>query len=130
MFFNKSQQRENQQLKERLYSLEQTNESLNNDMLRITLDPQGKVIDINANFEQELGIKLNDISGEHLTNLVPKHARATPHYTRMKSAIEKREHWNGALQIEKGNHQEAWLRAIIQPVIDIKGKVQLRRFCH
>lgn len=77
MFFNKSQQRENQQLKERLYSLEQTNESLDNDMLRVTLDPQGKVIDINANFEQELGIKLNDISGEHLTNLVPKHARTT-----------------------------------------------------
>ncbi|MBE4587345.1 chemotaxis protein [Vibrio navarrensis] len=124
MFFNKSLQRENQELKERLYSLEQINESLNNDMLRMTLDPQGKVIDINANFEQELGIKLANISGKHLTNLVPKHARATPHYTRMKSAIEKREHWNGALQIEKGNHQEAWLRAIVQPVINIKGKVQ------
>ncbi|WP_158135260.1 methyl-accepting chemotaxis protein [Vibrio navarrensis] len=124
MFFNKSLQRENQQLREKLYSLEQVSESLNNDMLRITLDPQGKVIAVNANFEQELGIKFEKISGVHLTQLVPKSARNTQHYTRMKSAIEKREHWNGALQIEKGNHQEAWLRAIIQPVIDIKGKVQ------
>lgn len=124
MFFNKSLQRENQELREKLYSLEQVSESLNNDMLRITLDPQGKVIAVNANFEQELGIKFEKISGVHLTQLVPKSARNTQHYTRMKSAIEKREHWNGALQIEKGNHQEAWLRAIIQPVIDIKGKVQ------
>lgn len=124
MFFNKSLQRENQELREKLYSLEQVSESLNNDMLRITLDPQGKIIDINANFEQELGIKLANISDEYLTNLVPKHARATPHYTRMKSAIEKREHWNGALQIKKGSNQEAWLRAILQPVVDSKGKVQ------
>ncbi|EJL6400597.1 PAS domain-containing protein [Vibrio navarrensis] len=124
MFFNKSLQRENQELREKLYSLEQVSESLNNDMLRITLDPQGKVIAVNANFEQELGIKFEKISGVHLTQLVPKSARNTQHYTRMKSAIEKREHWNGALQIEKGNYQEAWLRAIIQPVIDIKGKVQ------
>ncbi|MBH9738408.1 chemotaxis protein [Vibrio navarrensis] len=124
MFFNKSLQRENQELREKLYSLEQVSESLNNDMLRITLDPQGKVIAVNANFEQELGIKFEKISGVHLTQLVPKSARNTQHYTRMKSAIEKREHWNGALQIEKGNHQEAWLRAIIQPMIDIKGKVQ------
>ncbi|MBE3666063.1 chemotaxis protein [Vibrio navarrensis] len=124
MFFNKSLQRENQELKERLYSLEQVSESLNNDMLRITLDPQGKVIAVNANFEQELGIKFEKISGVHLTQLVPKSARNTQHYTRMKSAIEKREHWNGALQIKKGSNQEAWLRAILQPVVDSKGKVQ------
>lgn len=40
MFFNKSLQKENQQLKEDLHSWVQIRESLDEDMLRITLDPK------------------------------------------------------------------------------------------
>ncbi len=126
MFFNQSLQKENQQLKEHLYSLEQVRESLDSDMLRITLDPQGHIVSINNNFEQELGIVFNTIDGVHLTNLVPPKARKTPHFNRMKTALEQRKHWNGALQIAKSNGEEAWLRIILQPIINSQG--QLLRF--
>ncbi|MCG3722089.1 PAS domain S-box protein [Vibrio cincinnatiensis] len=126
MFFNQSLQKENQQLKDHLYSLEQVRESLDSDMLRITLDPQGHIVSINNNFEQELGIVFNTIDGVHLTNLVPPKARKTPHFNRMKIALEQRKHWNGALQIAKSNGEEAWLRIILQPIINSQG--QLLRF--
>ncbi|MFL7866468.1 methyl-accepting chemotaxis protein [Vibrio cincinnatiensis] len=126
MFFNQSLQKENQQLKDHLYSLEQVRESLDSDMLRITLDPQGHIVSINNNFEQELGIVFNTIDGVHLTNLVPPKARKTPHFNRMKTALEQRKHWNGALQIAKSNGEEAWLRIILQPIINSQG--QLLRF--
>lgn len=90
MFFNKSLQKENQELKEKLYPLEQVRESLDEDMLRLTLDPQGKIISTNANFEQELGIKFETISGSHLTSLVPEKAKKTKHFQKLKSALEQK----------------------------------------
>ncbi|MCZ4372842.1 PAS domain-containing methyl-accepting chemotaxis protein [Vibrio diazotrophicus] len=123
MFFNKSLQKENQELKEKLYPLEQVRESLDEDMLRLTLDPQGKIISTNANFEQELGIRLETISGSHLTSLVPEKAKKTKHFQKLKSALEQKHHWNGALQITKANRQEAWLRIILQPIFDMQKKL-------
>lgn len=61
MFFNKSLQKENQELKEKLYPL-----------------------------EQELGIKFETISGSHLTSLVPEKAKKTKHFQKLKSALEQK----------------------------------------
>ncbi|MBD0786334.1 PAS domain-containing methyl-accepting chemotaxis protein [Vibrio sp. Y2-5] len=118
MFFNKSLQQENQKLKENLYSLEQVRESLDEDMLRLTLDPQGNILSVNANFEQELGIKSSTVSGSHLTTLVPEKAKQSTHFKALKSALDGKKHWNGAFQIAKANRQEAWLRIILQPIFD------------
>ncbi len=118
MFFNKSLQQENQKLKENLYSLEQVRGSLDEDMLRLTLDPQGNILSVNANFEQELGIKSSTVSGSHLTTLVPEKAKQSTHFKALKSALDGKKHWNGAFQIAKANRQEAWLRIILQPIFD------------
>lgn len=124
MFFNKSLQKENQQLRESLYSLEQVRDSLNEDMLRITLDTQGNVISANQRLQSELNVIAEKLVGKHLTELVPQKARNTPHFKRMKMAIESKEHWNGALQIEKGNGDDAWIRVILQPIINAKGMLE------
>ncbi|NAW68766.1 PAS domain-containing protein [Vibrio sp. V27_P1S3P104] len=123
MFLNKSCQKENQQLKDQLYSLEQVRESLDGDMLRITLNPQGKIISVNENFEQELGIVFSTIEGINLIDLVPRKARHTSHFNNLKVALEQKKHWNGAFQIEKPNEQEAWLRIILQPILNTQGQL-------
>lgn len=124
MFFNKSLQKENQQLRESLYSLEQMRDSLDTDMMRITLDTQGKVVSVNQRLQTDLGLTEQTLVGKHLTDLVPRNARNTPHFKRMKAAIEQKEHWNGALQIEKGNGDDAWIRVILQPIVSGKGKLE------
>lgn len=50
MFFNKSLQQENQRLKQELYSLQQIQQSLDEEMLRLTLDAKGKVTSANQKF--------------------------------------------------------------------------------
>lgn len=123
MFFNQSLQKENQQLKEELYSLVQVRESLEQDMLRITLNAKGVVQSVNARFHKELGLAEEAVEGKHLTELVPEKARDTEHFHRMKEALSRAEHWNGALQIKKGGNKEAWLRTIIQPVKNSKNEL-------
>ncbi|WP_275138703.1 methyl-accepting chemotaxis protein [Vibrio furnissii] len=123
MFFNQSLQKENQQLKEELYSLVQVRESLEQDMLRITLNAKGVVQSVNARFHKELGLAKESVEGKHLTELVPEKARDTEHFHRMKEALARAEHWNGALQIKKGGNKEAWLRTIIQPVKNSKNEL-------
>ncbi|EKO3957574.1 PAS domain-containing methyl-accepting chemotaxis protein [Vibrio fluvialis] len=123
MFFNKSLQKENQQLKEDLHSWVQIRESLDEDMLRITLDPKGVVVSVNARFEEALGLKQTAVSGKHITELVPEKARDTEHFHRMKEALVRSEHWNGAVQLKKGTSEEAWLRTIIQPIKNSKNQV-------
>lgn len=123
MFFNQSLQKENQQLKEELYSLVQVRESLEQDMLRITLNAKGVVQSVNARFHKELGLAKESVEGKHLTELVPEKARDTEHFHRMKEALARTEHWNGALQINKGGNKEAWLRTIIQPVKNSKNEL-------
>ncbi len=120
MFFNKSLQKENQQLKDELYSLTQIRESLDVDMIRITLDINGKIESVNANFEKELGILLTKISGIPFTELVPQTAQKTQHFQNLKNAITQKKHWNGAVQIKKDDGKEAWLRIILQPIFNSK----------
>ncbi len=126
MFFNKSLQHENQQLKNELYSLQQIGESLNTDMITLTLNPNGKITAVNANFERELGIPLSKIAETSFTELVPHKARNTGHFQKLKNAIAQKKHWNGAVQVDKGDGKEAWLRIILQPIFN--NKQELLRF--
>ncbi len=124
MFFNKSLQLENQRLREALYSLEQVRDSLDEDMMRISLDANGVVTSVNHRLQTELGLAAEKLVGKPLVELVPKKARTTQHFNRMKAAIETKQHWNGALQIEKNNGDDAWIRVILQPILNSKGKLE------
>ncbi|MBU3068594.1 PAS domain S-box protein [Aestuariicella sp. G3-2] len=123
MFFNKSLQKENQQLTEELHILKGVRKSLDQDMLRLSLDINGKITSINKNFSAELNISEGHVVGKKLTDLVPVDARVTQHFHQMKSAIEHGRHWTGAVQIEDGNGEDAWIRAIVQPEKDSSEKL-------
>ncbi|KJY84627.1 chemotaxis protein [Vibrio galatheae] len=123
MFFNNSLRKEHQQLKERFYSLIQVKESFDKDMLGITLDPKGFIVAVNSLFESSLNLKASAVIGKHLTDLVPQKVRNTEHFKRMKDALDKGLHWNGAMQVQNGANDEAWLRTIIQPIINSKNEI-------
>ncbi|WP_222863962.1 methyl-accepting chemotaxis protein [Pigmentiphaga aceris] len=111
-------------LKEELSSMLQVRESLDNEMLFISLDPQGKLVSANKNFEREMGHSADRLIGRELVDLVPSTERNTEHFERMRSAIREGKHWAGALQIERGDSGESWLRAILQPVRGHGGQVR------
>ncbi len=123
MFFNKSLQKENQQLKQQLHSLTQVHQSLDQDMLRFSLDPNGNIVSVNTNFLTQLGLTEQQVLQKHISELVPLTARNTEHFQRMKQAVLNKAFWNGAIQIAKDNDEEAWLRSVVQPLVDTNDKV-------
>ncbi|MFP3861411.1 PAS domain-containing methyl-accepting chemotaxis protein [Pseudomonas capeferrum] len=123
MFNNKLKQ-EIQQLREDLLSVEQVKSSLDSEMLVLQLDPQGRIEMVNGNFESEMLYRADQLLGRKLEDIVPPHVKTLDFYQRMKSAISRGEHLNGAFRLLRGNGQEAWLRSILQPVKNSEGRIK------
>jgi methyl-accepting chemotaxis protein len=98
MIFNKRFKEQLSVLGEKLSSLEQVRESLDSEMLALTLDPQGRIAYVNTNFQQEMSYPGDQLVGRMLVELVPTYAQKTEHFNRMKNAIRDGVHWAGALQ--------------------------------
>ncbi|RFD25855.1 chemotaxis protein [Pseudomonas sp. GL93] len=122
--FNTGLKQELTALREELSSLLQVKESLENEMLCLTLDPEGRVEWANANFLQELAYSLGEIVGRAIEDLVPAHVRQDEFQLRFKHALARGEHFAGAVRLMRGNGKEAWLRSIVQPVRSSEGRIK------
>lgn len=122
--FNKRLKQELSALREELSSLVQVKESLDSEMIVVYLDPQGRIVSVNQNFEREMGYKAADLIGRPLETLVPEHVKPLDFYKRVKQAITRAEHMSGVIRLSRGNGEEAWLRSILQPVRNSAGVVQ------
>ena len=123
MFNNKLKQ-EIRQLREDLMSIEQVKSSLDSEMLVLQLDPQGRIEMVNGNFESEMLYRADQLLGRKLEDIVPAHVKTLDFYQRMKQAINRGEHLNGAFRLLRGNGEEAWLRSILQPVKGSDGRLR------
>jgi len=124
MMFNNKLKQEIRQLREDLMSIEQVKSSLDNEMLVLQLDPQGRIEMVNGNFESEMLYGAEQLLGRNIEDIVPAHVKSLDFYQRMKSAITRGEHLNGAFRLLRGNGQEAWLRSILQPVKNSEGRIK------
>lgn len=122
--FNTRLKQELTALREELSSLLQVKESLESEMLCLTLDPEGRVEWANANFLQELAYSLGEIVGRAIEDLVPAHVRQDEFQLRFKRALARGEHFAGAVRLMRGNGKEAWLRSIVQPVRSSEGRIK------
>jgi len=122
--FNSKHKKEIQQLREELLCVEQVKHSLDNEMLVLQLDPQGRIEEVNGNFEKEMLYRAEQLIGRNIEEIVPTHVKQLDFYQRMKSAISRGEHLNGAFRLQRGNGEEAWLRSILQPVKTADGRIK------
>ncbi len=124
MLFNRSLVKENEALKKELHSIKQMHDSLGKEMLTMKLDSRGLVSSVNSLFCKEMKYESHNVEGCKLTDMVPPKERSTGHYQRLSHALKDGKHWNGALQLQKGNGEESWLRAILQPIYDTDKQLQ------
>ncbi len=123
MFANRLKQ-DLQALREELSSIEQVRTSLDEEMLALYLDAQGRIDSVNANFEKEMLYRADQLRGRPLLALIPEHVRNLDFHHRVRHALERGEHLAGVIRLKRGNGEEAWLRSILQPLRDSQGKVQ------
>ncbi|MBM3107512.1 PAS domain S-box protein [Pseudomonas sp. V1] len=122
--FNSKLKKENLKLREELLSMEQVKSSLDSEMLVLELDPQGRIESVNSNFEKEMIYSSHQLIGRNIEEIVPPHVKQLDFYQRMKTAITRGEHLNGAFRLLRGNGEEAWLRSILQPVKNSEGRLK------
>ncbi|MBA6134739.1 PAS domain-containing methyl-accepting chemotaxis protein [Pseudomonas juntendi] len=124
MFFKyKALERKLEEISEKLLSLEQVRESLDQEMLLLRLDSQGRILTVNENFLREMKYSSENLLGKSIFDLVPNHARSTEHFRRMRDAVRGGGHWAGAVQTERGSGEESWLHAIVQPIKSAAGDI-------
>ncbi|OIN48869.1 chemotaxis protein [Pseudomonas azotoformans] len=122
--FNTRLKQELSALREELSSLNQVKESLESEMLCLTLDAEGRVEWANANFLQELAYQSGQLLGRAIEDLEPAHVRRDEFQQRFKNALVRGEHFAGTVRLMRGNGQEAWLRSIVQPVRSSDGRIK------
>ncbi|MCW2268125.1 Biofilm dispersion protein BdlA [compost metagenome] len=122
--FNSKLKKENLQLREDLLSIEQVKSSLDSEMLVLQLDPQGRIESVNGNFEKEMLYSSHQLLGRNIEEIIPAHVKQLDFYQRMRNAITRGEHLNGAFRLLRGNGEEAWLRSILQPVKSSDGRLK------
>jgi methyl-accepting chemotaxis protein len=122
--FNKRLKQELLALREELSSLQQVKESLESEMLVLTLDTDGRVQSVNQNFLSEMHYKRDELIGRHIEEIVPEHVRNDEFQLRFKAAMSRGEHFAGAVRLLRGTGQEAWLRSILQPVRSANGQIK------
>ena len=122
--FNTRLKQELAALREELSSLNQVKESLESEMLCLTLDAEGRVEWANANFLQELAYQNGQLLGRAIEDLEPAHVRRDEFQQRFKNALVRGEHFAGTMRLMRGNGQEAWLRSIVQPVRSSDGRIK------
>ncbi len=122
--FNKRLKQELATLREELSSLLQVKESLESEMLVLTLEPDGRIQSVNQNFLGEMLYKSQDLVGRAIDDIVPAHVKADDFHHRFKAALTRGEHFAGAVRLLRGNGEEAWLRSIVQPVRSSDGRIK------
>ena len=122
--FNKRLKQELATLREELSSLLQVKESLESEMLVLTLEPDGRIQSVNQNFLTEMLYKSQDLVGRAIEDIVPAHVKADDFHHRFKAALTRGEHFAGAVRLLRGNGEEAWLRSIVQPVRASDGRIK------
>src|SRR5471030_2535930 len=122
--FNKRLKQELSALREELSSLLQVKDSLESEMLVLTLEPDGRIQSVNQNFLGEMLYKSNDLIGRQIEDIVPAHVKSDEFHNRFKTALTRGEHFAGAVRLTRGNGNEAWLRSIVQPVRSSDGRIK------
>ena len=122
--FNKRLKQELSALRQELSSLVQVKESLDREMLALTLDAEGRVQTVNQNFLDEMHYKTQDLIGRSVEELVPAYLKSNEFQLRFKTALTRGEHFSGAVRLLRGNGKEAWLRSILQPVRAADGRIR------
>ena len=122
--FNTRLKQELSALREELSSLQQVKESLESEMLCLTLDPQGRIDWANGNFLKEMAYPSGQLQGRAIGDLAPAHVKHDEFQQRFNNALTRGEHFAGTVRLLRGNGEEAWLRSIVQPVRSSDGRIK------
>jgi methyl-accepting chemotaxis protein len=89
----------------------------------IEFDPDGQVIDANANFLQAMGYRIDEIKGRHHRMFVDPEQAASAEYRKFWDKLRAGEAVSAEFQRVAKNGAPVWLSASYNPIYDTDGKL-------
>jgi len=123
LFHNRKLQSRIEALEEELEAFHDMKRDLQSEMLNFSLDQRGTFLNANTLFLESSGYLLSELTSKRLMDIVSEKSAKKDYCQLMIDAIHSGKHWHGALQLITKDGTEAWYRAIIQPVKDVKKQV-------
>lgn len=99
-------------------------QALNRSQAIITFDPQGRVLEANANFLKLMGYTLDEIVGEHHRIFCTLEESNSAEYRLFWKKLEHSEFQTGEYQRLAKDGHKVWLRASYNPILDNQGQVR------
>lgn len=97
--------------------------ALSQSQAMIEFDPQGRILDANANFLQAMGYRLDEIRGQHHRLFMPEaEARSDAYAEFWRELARGKAQKRRFKRLAKGG-REVWLEASYNPVLDRSGRV-------
>lgn len=113
-----------QQLEKQLGALEQVKATLDLETVSVTLDAGGVILEVNAQFEKELGFNQAELVGRTLREFSPSELQGDVHQRRALDAIAEGKHYSGTLRLCSHDGRHVWLRAMVIPFAGESGRVE------
>ncbi len=89
----------------------------------IEFNPDGTILEANANFLNTVGYPLSEIQGRHHSMFVPEVIRNSNDYRQFWENLRRGEYQSGEFRRMGKNGKEIWLQASYNPLLDRKGQV-------
>ena len=89
----------------------------------IGFEPDGTIIKANDNFLSAMGYSLEEIQGQHHSMFVDPDYAATPEYAQFWASLADGTFQQAEFRRFGKGHQEVWIQATYNPVVNGKGKV-------
>ncbi len=124
MFFGqKKYLKEITNLQLHIQALEETENSLKEEMPFFALDVNGNFTDVNELFVESIGYTQAELIGTPLKTLITEKSLSKDHCKRMFAAIRNNTHWHGAMQLNAKNGTKHWYRSIFQVARSVEGSI-------
>lgn len=109
-------------LREEVAVFKQIRDRLDAAAIHMRLDGNGCFVSVNSNFETTLNYRNAELVGQPLEAFVPKSVVHTDFHGRIRTAIQRREYFGGAMRLIRKDGGEAWLRVMLVPVQSASGE--------
>lgn len=122
--FSRRHKTELQKRDAELSVLRQLYDGLDHTMLRMTLDANWRVTEVNNQFAQSLHRPIDAIIGCQLDELVPSYVKTLPCYHELRAAVAKGVGTTDNYRFLRPDGTLTWLRAVWQPIKDANGQIE------
>ncbi len=104
--------------------LRQLYKGIDNEMITLTVDPNFRIIDCNANFSRFVGYSREHLNGRPLIEIVPAYVKNLPCFKNLTESARSGTPVSDRYRFLRADGALVWIQACWTPVVDERGAVQ------